>query len=353
MIDFAQQGLAVNLAIFAAAAACVWAAGTKLSAYASAISAHTGVGKALLGLLLLGGITSLPELAVSLTSAYSGNAPLAVNNILGGVTMQVAILAIADFAIGRRALTSVVPDPVVILQGSLNVLLLSLVPVAILVGDVSFLGVGAWAWAILALALFSFHKLAQSEGRTPWQPRDLRPTAAQQRSSKRKKKEKGDETEDTLRVVVGKTLVAGTVILVAGFLISRTAEAIAEQTGLGASFVGAVLVAISTSLPEVSTVLSAVRLGHYTMAISDILGTNLFDIGLLFAIDAAAGGDPVLNRVGAFSAVGAMLGIAVTALFLIGLAERRDRTVLRMGVDSAAVLVVYLGGLGLLYTLRP
>jgi cation:H+ antiporter len=262
--------------------------------------------------------------------------------------MQVAILAMADFAIGRRALTSVVPDPVVILQGSLNVLLLSLVPVAILVGDVSIVGIGAWAWAIFALALFSFHKLAQSEGRRPWEPTGLNGADATSKDKSRERK-----TKDSLRAVVGKTLVAGTVILVAGFLISRTAEAIAEQTGLGASFVGAVLVAISTSLPEVSTVLSAVRLGLYTMAISDILGTNLFDVGLLFVIDAVAGGEPVLNRVGPFSAVAAMLGIAVTSIFLIGLAERRNRTVLRMGVDSAAILVVYLGGLGLLYILRP
>jgi cation:H+ antiporter len=348
MMDFTQQNVALNLAIFGGAAALVWAAGTRPSEYAGAISAHTGIGKALLGLLLLGGITSLPELAVSLTSAYSGNAALAVNNILGGVTMQVAILAFADFAIGRRALTSVVPDPVVILQGSLNVLLLSLVPIAILVGDIPLFGIGVWAWAILALALFSFYKLAQAEGRRPWEPTNLKGPEAQHHSSK-----KEDKIKDSLRIVVGKTAVAGTVILIAGFFISRTGEAIAEQTGLGASFVGAVLVAISTSLPEVSTVLSAVRLGHYTMAISDILGTNLFDIGLLFAIDTMAAGEPVFNRVGAFSAVGAMLGIAVTALFLIGLAERRDRTILRMGIDSAAVLVVYLGGLGLLYTLRP
>jgi cation:H+ antiporter len=349
MMEFTQQSVVVNLAIFGTAAAFVWAAGTKLSEYAGAISAHTGIGKALLGLLLLGGITSLPEVAVSLTSAYSGNAALAVNNILGGVTMQVAILAFADFAIGRRALTSVVPDPVVILQGSLNVLLLSLVPVAILVGDIPLFGIGVWAWAILGLALFSFYKLAQAEGRRPWEPTNLKDPEAQHHSSKKAE----GEIKDSLRTVIAKTAVAGTVILIAGFFISRTAEAIAEQTGLGASFVGAVLVAISTSLPELSTVLSAVRLGHYTMAISDILGTNLFDIGLLFAIDATTAGEPIFNRVGAFSAVGAMLGIAVTALFLIGLAERRDRTVLRIGVDSAAVLVVFLGGLGLLYTLRP
>jgi cation:H+ antiporter len=348
MFEFAKLPLAANLAIFAVAAGFVWVAGTRIARYADAISAHTGLGQALLGLLLLGGVTSLPELAVSLSAAYTGNAALAVNNILGGVTMQVAILALADFAIGRRALTSVVPDPVVILQGSLNVLLLTIVPVGILAGDAPMLGIGAWTWAVLAIAVFSFYKISQSEGRKPWQ-------ATNQKAKPKKPDSKAaDKTRahGSLSLVLGKTAAAAAVILVAGFAISSTAEVIAEQTGLGASFVGAVLVAISTSLPEISTVLSAVRLGLYTMAISDILGTNLFDVGLLFAIDFVASGDPVLNRVGTFSAVAALLGIAVTALFLIGLAERRDRTVLRMGIDSAAVLLVYLGGLVLLYALR-
>jgi cation:H+ antiporter len=347
MIDFSKLHLATNLAIFVVAAGFVWIAGTKISVYAEAISVHTGLGHALLGLLLLGGVTSLPELAVSVSAAYSGNAVLAVNNILGGVAMQVAILALADFAIGRRALTSVVPDPVVILQGCLNVFLLTIVPVGILVGDVAILGVGAWNWLILALTVFSINKLSEAGGRKPWQASNLNISTPEKRREKRAPDQSGG-----LPQTLGKTAVVAAVILVAGFLISQTAEAIAEQTGLGASFIGAVLVAVSTSLPEVSTVLSAVRLGLYTMAISDILGTNLFDVGLLFVVDAVASGEPIFNRVGVFSGVAALLGIAVTTLFLIGLAERRDRTVLRIGIDSAGVLLVYFGGLVLLYAIR-
>ncbi|ARP99656.1 sodium:calcium antiporter [Pseudorhodoplanes sinuspersici] len=346
MIDFSQFPLIINVIIFVVAAAFVWIAGAKISRYADAISVHTNFGHALLGLLLLGGVTSLPELAVSVSAAASGSAALAVNNILGGVTMQVAILAVADFAIGRRALTSVVPDPVVILQGSLNVLLLTIVPIAILVGDVSVFGIGAWTWLILAFAIGSIYLLSRSEGRRPWQASNIEPRTPRDGEAKKQ------TTHGPLYEILTKTVIAAATILAAGYVISRTAEIIAEQTGLGQSFVGAVLVAISTSLPEVSTVLSAVRLGLYTMAISDILGTNLFDVGLLFAVDAVSSGDPVMNRVGSFSAVAALLGIAVTALFLIGLTERRDRTILRMGMDSAAVIIVYLGGLALLYSLR-
>jgi cation:H+ antiporter len=116
--------------------------------------------------------------------------------------------------------------------------------------------------------------------------------------------------------------------------------------------VGAVLVGWATSLPEVSTVTSAVRLRQYEMAISDAFGTNLFNLVLIFVIDAVYRGPPVLDEMGTFSLFAALLGIALTTIFLAGLIERKDRTFLRMGIDSLAVIVVYGGGLVLLYTLR-
>jgi cation:H+ antiporter len=358
MPDFTQFSLAVNAGVFAVAAAAVWIAGTHIALYADAISEATGIGHALLGLLLLAGVTSLPEAAVSLTSASVGNAPLAVNNLLGGIAMQIAFLAVADFIIGRRALTSVVPDPVVMMQGALNVALLSIVAAAVLIGDVSLLGVGLWAWFILAGVLVSLRQMVRSHGRVPWlinpevhgENGSPRPRSA--RIAKKAKHARSRDKRSGLHMLIFKSAAAGAVILVAGYLISRAGEAIGEQTGLGASFAGAVVLAFATSLPEISTVLGALRLGLYTMAISDIFGTTAFNVGLIFAVDAAAGGEPVLNRVGAFSGFAALLCIVMTASFTAGLAERRDQTLWRMGVDSIAVLVLYAGGLVLLYNLR-
>lgn len=166
-------------------------------------------------------------------------------------------------------------------------------------------------------------------------------------------KQKGNRLADlSLPAIILRTVLAAGVITVAGFVLAQTGDAIAQKTGLGSSFVGAVLVAFATSLPEVSTVLSAARLGLYTMAISDIFGTNLFDAALLFVVDATADGPPVLNGAGSFATAAAILGILVTAIFLSGLAERRDRTIVRMGYDSAAVLTVYLVGIWILYGLR-
>jgi len=345
--DFGEFPLWGNFAVFAFSAAAVWLAGTRISRYADAIARITGIGHMAVGLVLLGGVTSLPEVAVALFSASTGNPVLGVNNLLGGVAMQKAVLAASDAIIGKDALTVVVSSPALLLQGALSILLLALVAVAIAVRDTSLFGIGAWAWGILALYMYSIWMLSLAEGRHPWRPAEESLLAEQHRPV-----EDAASESAALRTVVGKTVFAATVILAAGFLLSQTGEAIAVQTGLGQSFVGAVMLGFATSLPEISTVVSAMRLRRYEMAISDILGTNLFNVALIFLIDAVYPGPPVLNEVGNFSLFVSLLGILLTTIYLVGLIERRNRTVARMGIDSLATLVVYGFGLFLLYRMR-
>jgi cation:H+ antiporter len=325
-------------------------AGVRITGYANVISVRTGLGQALVGMLLLGVVTSLPEVAVAVTAAAHGEAALAVNSVLGGIAMQVAILAVADMAIGRTALSAVVPDPVIFLQAAFKVFLLSIVASAIVVGDVAVLGVGLWMWLLLTVSGFAVWTLTHAKERRPWRVVDEHDLEGEEKRHAEKAAQH-DASQD-LRSAVAKAAVAAAVIVVAGYVLSRTGDAIADQTGLGESFVGAVFVAIATSLPEVSTVLTAARAGLYTMAVSDIFGTNLFDVTLLFVVDAVAGGEPVLNNAGRFSTFAAIIGITVTMMFVAGVAERRDRTILRMGIDSAGVLVTYLGSLVILYFLR-
>lgn len=353
MLDFTAISLPINLAIFAGAAVCVWFAGARITGFADQISGKTGIGHAVIGMLLLGGVTSLPEIGVTLTASLGGNSSLAINNLFGSIAMQVAILALIDFVIGRRALTAAVPEPSVMLQGALNVLLLSVAAAGMVVGDVGVLGIGLWSWASLALYVGSVWVLSRERGRRPWlaaRRGEVDRSLIEEQSEREEERENGDEL--SLSALVWRTAAVAAVILVAGYLLTKTGEAIAQQTGLGSSFVGFVLIAISTSLPELSTALTAARRGLFTLAISDILGTNLINVGLIFLVDVAASGGPALNAVGTFSVFGALLGIVVTALFLAGLAERRNATVARLGLDSVAVAIVYLGGLVLLYTLR-
>jgi cation:H+ antiporter len=124
---FDKLPLWTNIALFSVAAVAVWLAGTRVAGWADVIARKTGLGQAAVGLLLLAGVTSLPEIAVTVTAAVGGNAQLAVNNLLGSVAMQVAILAVADSLIGKDALTAVLPDPKVLMQIALNMLLLGVV----------------------------------------------------------------------------------------------------------------------------------------------------------------------------------------------------------------------------------
>lgn len=77
------------------------------------------------------------------------------------------------------------------------------------------------------------------------------------------------------------------------------------------------------------------------MAVGDIFGANLFNVAMIFLIDLVYVGPPVLALAGPFEVVAALLGLALTGIFLIGLLERHDRTLFRIGYDSIASLIVY------------
>ena len=90
------------------------------------------------------------------------------------------------------------------------------------------------------------------------------------------------------------------------------------------------------------------REGHYEMAVGDIFGANLFNIAMIFTIDLILPGAPVLQSAGSFEAISALLGLLLTGIFVVGLLERGDRTLFRMGYDTFAVLLIYVLGIGLL-----
>ena len=349
MPSFGEFPLWANLLVFGIACAVVWLAGVRLARWAGALSTATGVGEAILGIILLGGITSLPEVAVSVTGAMRGDIALSVNNLLGGLAFQVTILAVADVFVGRDALTSVNAQPAVLLQGTLDCLMLTVVALAIAVGDVALpIGAGAWSSSLLPLYVVGVVLMARARGHRAWRP------ARTPHSEPREHREEsnGEEKSLSVRALVLRISIAAGVVLVAGAAATLSAEGIAEQTGLGASFVGVALLAAATSLPELSTAIEAVRLRRYSMAFGDVFGTNLVDVVLILLVDLVASGPPVINTLGDFSLVAALLGVLLTMIYVVGLIERRDRVVLRMGVDSVAVVLVYAGGLYLLYQLR-
>jgi cation:H+ antiporter len=344
----------MNAAAMAAAAAVIWPMGARLARLADVFGEKSGLGGGLTGLLLLGGMTSLPELAVSVTATLEDSPLLSVNDVLGSAAINVLILAVADAVYGRNALTATPGRPDVLLQASLSMLLLMLVPAAVLSGDRLVLGMGLWSWVLLAAYGLAVWVVARARDLRSWTPEKASRKEAENAPKGNEKLERLEERDKSLdmRQLMLRIALAGAVILVGGFVLARSGDALAEQTGLGESFVGAVLLAACTSLPEVSTVIGAVRLRRYELALGDVFGTNLFNVTILVLVDALHDGDPVLTQAGPFAAFAALLAAAMTVVFLVGMLERRNHAFFRMGLDSILALAMYLGGIVVLYGLR-
>jgi cation:H+ antiporter len=341
-VPFGLAALSVPILglIFAASAMAVWFAGSRLAGYVAAVAEKTGLGQAFMGMLLLGGITSLPELAAVSTSAAMGNASLAINNLLGTASINLVLLALADIYFGRGALTAVAARPSTLMQGVLSMLLATIVAMVATVGDVALFGFGAGAGVVALAAIAALWLSSQFEHRHVW-------AVIGDGEDDNEEADAGEDERSTGRLSLYIAACA-LLILAAGFLLSSSADAIASKTGLSAGLVGFVLVGLATSLPELSSIVGALRLRRYQMAIGDIFGTNIFNILLIFVADAIYQGKPVLGEVGKFEVIGAILAVLMTGIFIIGLLERKDRTILRMGYDSAAALLTFAAGLWLL-----
>jgi cation:H+ antiporter len=342
----AQLPLALNLVLFAAASAVVWIAGTRLSSCCVALSDRTGLGKVFMGTLLLGMTASLPEMVTSLVASARGQGSLALNTLLGGVTVTMAMLALADLRSGWKPLSSKITRPVVPLEGMFVVLALLAAAVGVVSGDRLVLGSGVCTILIGGLGVLFLWVIKRNEKKRPWVPSGTRPGASEKTGGR-----DGASKLSTPRLALI-TAAAALAVALAGFVLAIGSEAISTQTGIGAGFIGFVLGGVATSLPEASTLLGAVKLRQYEMAFGDAFGTNLISAVLLLPTDVVSPGGPLLSQGGRFALLAILLGIALTSVYLVGLLLRRRHGIHRIGVDSLIVLLLFAAGSWLLYRLR-
>ena len=348
MPDFTTWPLWGTLGLFAAAAFLVWRTGVRFERTVEGIVRQTRLNPAFGGLVLLPIAGSLPELATVISGARMGNAALVTNNLLGGVAMQAGILVVADFAFARGSLTSFAPKFSLLLGGVSLVISIGVALAVMAAGEpFSVLGVGLGAFLVFCVHITLVTLTHRVGGDPRWEPvveRDAEQSATSENSG-----DSDVEEEKSLArhwIEFGLCAIA---IFIGGWTVMNTAEAITRQTGMSASFIGATLVAIATSLPELSTVTAAVRRGHHEMAISNVFGSNLYDISLLFVADIFYRAGPLLGTSPRQAMFTGSLGLVMTCVYLWGLLERRDRTVGRFGIDSLVAMIVYFAGLAVLY----
>ena len=333
--------------IFIFCAVCVWMAGTRLAIYGDELSERLDLSREFIGLIFLAAVTELPEIVTTVTAASSGNASLVLGNLFGGITMNTAILAVIDFFVVRHALTSWPRKPNHALLAVLLIVLLAMLLAITFVGDVTLvLNIGLGAVFLSSAYPIVIAMLRKFDGKASWAPIDL-------------PKETGQEVailpidnhlnKTSTRSLLINSMIISLIILFAGVALALTADLIAQKSSLGSSFVGVTLLAAATSLPELSTTLAAARIGAYTMAISNIFGSNLIMLALILPADMAYRNGPILPQADPVAQFSIAIGIVVTAIYVAGILIRRTPTWFGAGIDSWLVMFVYLGMLVALY----
>jgi cation:H+ antiporter len=144
--------------------------------------------------------------------------------------------------------------------------------------------------------------------------------------------------ESSARTVYLRFAVAATVVIAGGIWLSFIGDEIAEATGWGATFVGSLFLAITTSAPELVVTIAALRLGAIDMAIADLLGSNMFNIAIIAPVDLFYTKGLILSSVSNSHLITAAVVAVMNLLVIAGLRFPRKRKTL--GVISWYALVL-------------
>lgn len=341
---FAGLGLAALVLIFLAAAAAVWVAGILLSSATDALDIRLGLGEALGGAILLAVATNLPEIAITASAALAHDLGIAIGNILGGIAIQTVVLVALDVAMGSEsALSTRAASLVLGLEGLLVIVVLAITVMGAQLPSSPPLGRVEPAALLIAFTwLAGVWLINRARRGLPWH--DSSGTAPGGQEKPRGHSKAVAAQKMSLARAATVFALGAAVTLLAGIVLERSGARIASHLGLSGVIFGATILAAATALPEVFTGIAAVKLGDYQLAVSDIFGGNAF-LPVLFLLASVLSGSAVLPQAQSTDIYLTELGIVLTSVYLWGLITRPHRQVLRMGMDSLTVLVLYAAGI--------
>lgn len=267
---------------------------------AARLAANFGVPTLVIGLTVVAFGTSAPELAVSIKSAYDGQAELAIANVIGSNIFNIlAILGlsavIVPLAVSQQLIRQDVP-----------------IMIAVSVIAVAMAWDGAivrWEAGLLVLGLVAYTTFLFRQGR------------------KQGSAVVDPEIGEVLQVHVPAWrnfvfVVLGLILLVIGARwLVRSAVEIAQAWGVSEAVIGLTIVAAGTSLPEIMTSVMAAIRGERDIAIGNVVGSNIFNILSVLGIAGVVAPTPLLagSQLAQID-IPVMLGVAVLCLplFFVG-----------------------------------
>ena len=328
-------------AMYAACTALIVFSGGKLSRYGDILAGKTGLGRTWIGVVLMASVTSLPELITGLGSVtYAGVPDIAVGDVLGSCGFNLLILALLDI-LHRPLPLSTRAHHGHTLSAGFGILLLCIACQGLVLrGRTLPIGwVGGYSLLLLGVYLVAMRMIHTYEKRRI-------AAFAKERSG-----EPGYDEIPMRSAVLNYAVHAGVIILAASAL-PLVGKGISETTALGQTFVGNVFIAASTSLPEVVVCLAALRMGAVDLAIGNLLGSNIFNIGLILAVDDfffTPG--PLLSFVEPSQIVSALSAAAMATIAVVGFTYRAEKKRLWLAWDSIGMAAVYLFNLLILFSM--
>ncbi len=326
------SSLTSSIIAFGVAGLVIVIAGSRLSRLADTLADRTGMGEALFGVLLLAGVTSLPDFAATLSAAVDARPDLAMSNVMGSMAANLTFLGVADIFYRKANLEHAAASPVNLMLAGLLIVLLTLPLLAIFTPTVTRWHVHPMTPVIVASYLFGLHLVYRAQEKPMWFPRLTRQTVADEPEQHHR-----GRTATVWLGFISMAVVTG----MAGWILMESAKGIIDQTGISETLVGGLFTALATSTPELVTTIAAIRIGALTLAVSNIFGTNCFNMLVVASADVGYASGSIYHDMAPVQMTWGLVSILMTAILLLGMVRRQTYGIGRIGFESALILVVY------------
>jgi cation:H+ antiporter len=146
-----------------------------------------------------------------------------------------------------------------------------------------------------------------------------------------------------------KFLIAAIIIIFTAMKLAHVANSLADLTGWGTTFMGTIMLAIVTSLPELVTALAAIRIKAYDLAVGIVLGANILNMTIPFFSDIFYDGPPILSVVSPQHIISALMAIILTSIAIASVVYKPKRAVFSLGIAAWLIFLGYFLGIFLIF----
>ena len=256
--------------IYLLLAATVVLLSIKASVYVDLLDKNTKLSGAFIGGVLLSAVTSLPELLTSISSTvWLKNPGLSLGNILGSNLFNLTIIAVLIILwtnnFKKSKISKSHSNTALVTLGIFIILALNMFNIL----NFEIATVSITSLIILVLYILGVKTMSGD-------------TSAE---SNENEEEIAVTSDLSLKQIITRFILVSIGLVAASILITYVTDIIAERLNLGASLAGALLLGIATSLPELTSCVSLVKIGNFNVSVGNIVGSNLFNFLIIFITD--------------------------------------------------------------------